>query len=77
MRISEALRTMKVDRFLHLLPGIERTMQAKDGKGKTRLLVDTNIGRLYPRDVFHMLGFRRIRNQEAELIVERPPEHAS
>jgi succinylglutamate desuccinylase len=77
MRLSEALRTMKVDRFLHLLPGIERTMRPKDGKGKTRLMVDTNIAALYPRDVFHMLGFRRIRNQEAQLIVERPPESAS
>lgn len=77
MRLSEALRTMKVDRFLHLLPGIERTMQSKDGKGKTRLMVDTKIASFYPRDVFHMLGFRRIRNQEAQLIVERPPEQAT
>lgn len=77
MRLSEALRTMKVDRFLHLLPGIERTMQSKDGKGKTRLMVDTKVASFYPRDVFHMLGFRRIRNQEAQLIVERPPEQPS
>lgn len=77
MRVSEALRHMKVDRFLHLLPGIERTMQSKDGKGKTRLMVDTKVAGLYPRDMFHMLGFRRIRNQEAELIVERPPETRS
>lgn len=74
-RISAALRHMKVDRFLRLLPGIERTMdESKDGKGKTRLMVDTRLSALYPREMFHMLGFRRIRNQEAQLIVERPPE---
>ncbi|MBX3227923.1 MAG: succinylglutamate desuccinylase/aspartoacylase family protein [Labilithrix sp.] len=74
LRLSEALRKVQVDRFLKFLPGVERTAVAKDGKGKTRLTVDTKLAAFYPRDMFHLLGFRRIRNQEAVWLVERPPE---
>lgn len=80
MRLSEALRTMKVDRFLHLLPGVERTMQSKDGKGKTRLMVNTNIATFYPRatsshaglPAYPQSGSRAHRRASARAVSPRP-----
>jgi succinylglutamate desuccinylase len=69
MRVSEALRTMKVDRFLHLLPGIRR-----DPQEPARLVVDERVSRLYPQDVFHTFGYRRLRKQSAFVTLERQPE---
>jgi succinylglutamate desuccinylase len=69
LRISEVLRHMKLDRFLHLLPGIRR-----DPVHRSRLLVDTRVARIYPLDVFHMLGYRRVRKHAGIMAVERHPD---
>jgi hypothetical protein len=70
LRVSEVLRTMKLDRFLHLLPGIRR-----DPERPSRLVVETNAARLYPSDVFHTLGYRRQRSEETGVTtMERQPE---
>lgn len=68
MRASEALRHLELDRFLDLLPGV-----ARDRTHPSRFIVDTHVARLYPLDVFHMLGYRRIRQQAEKLTVERRP----
>jgi predicted deacylase len=73
MRASEALRHLRLDRFLDLLPGVARCKE-----DPSRFIVDLSIARIYPLTVFHMLGYRRIRNRANELTVERQPErHAS
>jgi succinylglutamate desuccinylase len=71
LRASEALRSMRLDRFFDLLPGV-----ARDPAHPTRYIVDTSVASLYPRDVFHMLGYRRIREEPAlaRLTVERQPD---
>ncbi|MDB4935856.1 MAG: hypothetical protein JWP87_2828 [Labilithrix sp.] len=69
MRASEALRHLRLDRFLDLLPGVARCKE-----DPSRFIVDTKIARIYPLGVFHMLGYRRIRNRANELTVERQPE---
>lgn len=68
LRVSERLRHMQLDRFLSLLPGVER-----DESEPSRLVVNTHIAKLYPLDVFHMFGYRRIRKGEGALMVERQP----
>jgi hypothetical protein len=72
LRVSEALRHMKLDRFLHLLPGVRR-----DPTHAPRLVVDTRIARLYPLDVFHTLGYRRIRTRESLMTIERQTESSA
>ncbi|MBX3221719.1 MAG: succinylglutamate desuccinylase/aspartoacylase family protein [Labilithrix sp.] len=72
MRVSEALRHMKLDRFLHLLPGI-----ARDPARPSKLVVDERATRLYRLDVFHLLGYRRVRKEAERLTLERQLEHAA
>jgi hypothetical protein len=77
LRISEALRHMKVERFLDLVPGIRR-----DPKRPTRIIVDEpTLQRLdklsagAPTAVFQLLGYRRVRKDEGRRIsIERQPE---
>jgi predicted deacylase len=68
LRASERLREMKLDRLLPYLPGVKR-----DEAHPTRLIVNRHIARLYPLDVFHVFGYRRIRESEDSLTVERQP----
>ena len=65
---SEALRSLDLDRFIDWLPGV-----ARDRERPTRLVIDTKIARFYPLDVFHTLGYRRVRERDGELTVERQP----
>jgi predicted deacylase len=69
LRVSEALRHVQLDRFLHVLPGVKR-----DHGHPSRFVVDTRVASLYPLDVFHMLGYRRVRRDADRLTVERQPE---
>ena len=69
LRASEALRHLRLDRFLDLLPGV-----ARDKAHPSRFLVDRTIARLYPLQVFHLLGYRRIRNEANLVTVERQPD---
>lgn len=69
LRASAKLRQLRLDRFLDLLPGV-----ARDAAHPTRFVVDRTIAKLYPLGVFHMLGYRRIRERGAELTVERQPD---
>lgn len=64
---SEALRTLKLDRFLDWLPGVER-------KDSRRLEIDANVAALYPMGVFQVLGYRRIRRDPHRVTIERQPE---
>lgn len=66
LRLSEALRQMKLDRFLHLLPGIARHPQEP-----AKLVVDERASKLYQLDMFHMLGYRRVRKESEKLTIER------
>jgi predicted deacylase len=67
LRIEEVLRTMNVDRFLDLLPGVKR-------RGKDKLVLDSPVSRLVPMDVFQTFGYRRVRSENDRVTVERQPE---
>jgi Succinylglutamate desuccinylase / Aspartoacylase family len=72
LRLSEALRHMKLDRFLHLLPGI-----ARDPAQPSRLVVGDRATQVYRLDLFHMLGYRRVRKDAARTTIERQTEDAA
>jgi succinylglutamate desuccinylase len=69
LRFAEALRTMKVDRFLDLLPGVRRNPERP-----TQIEVDDRVARLYPPDVFTTFGYRRQRRGPSSMTIERQPE---
>jgi succinylglutamate desuccinylase len=70
LRVSEVLRSMKLDRFLHLLPGVKR-------KSPFKLELETPAAKLVPINVFQTLGYRRVRSEDDHLTVERQPETLS
>jgi len=63
---SRLARRLHLDRGLVALPGVRR-----DGRDRDRLRVDTRIARLYPLEVFHFFGFRKVRQDGDVLTVER------
>lgn len=69
LRLSEVLRKMRVERLLELLPGIQRNPERP-----TQLVVDERLGKLYRVDMFHVLGYRRIRKATGTLTIERQPD---
>lgn len=64
LRLAERLRRMRLDRLLPLLPGVRRDPSHPD-----QLRARPGIS----RDLFHLLGYRRIRQAGAELLVSRLP----
>ena len=66
MRLGERARRLGLDRVLPLLPGVRRDRRHPD-----RLVVDKSVARLYPLDVFHVFGYRRIRESGRTLTVAR------
>ncbi len=63
LRLSRLLRPLRPERLLGLLPGV-----ARDGR---RFVVDTSVARIRALEFFQLLGYRRVRQQGSELIVER------
>ncbi|MDB4929040.1 MAG: Succinylglutamate desuccinylase [Myxococcaceae bacterium] len=66
LRASRVLRALGVDRLLALLPGV-----ARDPRTPSRFVVDTQVARLFPLEVFHLFGYRRVRERGGKLTVER------
>lgn len=66
LRVSEIVRRLKVADYMHLLPGVRRRP-----KHPETLLIDTSIARFFPLQVFHLLGFRKLRWQNNFLVVSR------
>jgi hypothetical protein len=64
--LSGVLRRAGIQKIIHLLPGVRR-----DPDDPATLIVDTNIARLFPLQVFHLLGFRRRRWVGSKLVVSR------
>jgi len=68
LRTAELLRLLHLDRLLGLLPGV-----AKDPENPSRFIV-REVGRFFPRDVFHAFGYRRVRAKGDALTLERQPD---
>ncbi len=64
--LSGILRRLGIPAAVHWLPGV-----ARDPNDPETLIVNTRIARLFPLQVFHLLGFRRRRWKGDKLIVSR------
>jgi len=66
LKLSSVLRRLKVGGYAHLFPGVSR--QTTDGKS---FVVNTRIARILPLQIFHLLGFRKLRWVKHKLVVTR------
>lgn len=66
LRLSGAMRRRRLERWLHLLPGVRRHPERPGA-----FVVDRRVARWYALDVFHLLGFRRLSDTGLELVVSR------
>jgi succinylglutamate desuccinylase len=66
LRVSGALRRFGVDRVFPLLPGVRR-----DASRPSRFVLGERAASVYPMSVFRLLGYRRVRRRESELLVDR------
>ena len=66
LRVSAALRALGLDRLLGFLPGV-----ARDAGNPARFVVDAKSARPPALGVFHLLGYRRIRQQGSKWTIER------
>jgi predicted deacylase len=64
--LSGILRGIGVQKIVHWLPGVTR-----DPDDTATLIINTQIARLFPLQVFHLLGFRRRRWAGNKLVVSR------
>ena len=69
LRVSAASRRMRLDRWVHWLPGIRRHPDEADA-----LVVDRRVARWYALQVLHLLGFRREVEVGRTLVVHRRPD---
>ena len=63
--LSGVLRRLKLQGVMALLPGVHRT-----GDPDT-LEINTRVARFFPLQIFHLLGFRRLRWAADRLVVSR------
>ena len=64
--LSRLLRHAKAYRLMPLLPGVKR-----DPAAETTLIINTRLARFFPLQIFHLLGFRKLRWSEHQLVVSR------
>lgn len=69
LRVSTAMRVLKLGRLVQWLPGVRRV----EGMMET-YAVNPNIARWWVVEIFHLLGFRRLRTIEGELRFSRRVE---
>ena len=76
LNLSALLRKFRLGNFVHILPGVRR-----DSRNKDVVVINTRIARLLPLQIFHLLGFRKLRWIDNALVVSRraydlagPPE---
>jgi succinylglutamate desuccinylase len=66
LRLSGVLRRARIGRLRRFLPGVERS-----GSDAETFEINTRIARLFPLQIFHLLGFRKHRWRGDKLIVSR------
>jgi succinylglutamate desuccinylase len=69
LRLADAVRALELARALRWLPGVRHDPARPD-----HLELDPAVARFYPRDVFHALGYRRVRKRGGVLTIARQRE---
>lgn len=72
MWISEQLRRARVDRLAPYLPGVRRVPGDPDA-----VTIDRRVARFFARQLFHLLGFRKIEEAGPRLVMRRRPRHVN
>ena len=66
LRVSALLRRLGLGSLIPFLPGVRRHPEQQEV-----LIVNTRIARFYPLEVFHLFGYRKLRQVGAALLVSR------
>ena len=66
LSLSALLRRLRFANLMHFLPGVR-----SDSGNKDVLVINTRIARLLPLQIFHLLGFRKLRWLDNSLVVSR------
>jgi len=66
LRLSATLRRLRLDRLVRHLPGIRRHPELEEV-----LVVNTRVARWYPLEIFHLFGYRKLRQVGAAMLVAR------
>lgn len=66
LRLSGILRRLRINEFVRVLPGVWRHPVDRES-----LVVNTRVARFFPVQIFHLLGFRKRRMKDNQLIVSR------
>ena len=66
LRLAVRLRRLRLERLLPLLPGVRRHPDQA-----ATLVVEPRIARWFVMEIFHLLGFRKKRQQAGKLLVSR------
>jgi succinylglutamate desuccinylase len=66
LKVSALLRRLRIGDYSYLLPGVKR-----DSRDADTFLVNTQIARLLPLQIFHLLGFRKRRWRSGQLVVSK------
>lgn len=64
--ISRILRRLKFGNLMKFLPGIKKSKLNDE-----TLIVNTRVAKVFPLQIFHLLGFRKVRWSDNKLIVTR------
>ncbi len=64
--LSGVLRFFKIGELMTIFPGVKRHPEDPDS-----LIVNTNVARILPLQIFHLLGFRKRRWRNEKLVVSR------
>jgi predicted deacylase len=66
LRLSGFLRRLKIARLMRFLPGVRKSPTEDES-----LEINTRIARIFPLQIFHLLGFRKRRRHDNKLVVSR------
>ena len=68
LRVSEKMRKLKFDKYLHWLPGVR-----KDRNAPNTFVINKKIARFYSLQIFHLMGYRKKEMKTGKLFVSRLP----
>jgi succinylglutamate desuccinylase len=66
MAVSVVMRRLRLSAVAPLLPGVRRAAGSED-----EVVVDKRVARFYARQLFHLLGYRKIEDVGSKLVMRR------
>lgn len=66
LKVSRILRKLNLGNLMRFLPGVKQDPGDSDS-----FTVDTRVARIFPLQIFHLLGFRKRRWKDEKLVVSR------